>query len=161
VSATAEQRAWVTRVLGLTGNETKTPSRALSLVKLGKSRLGWRADRLHLIVEIGRLQSALADDFGQDEAQAAALATAVARLDKLIEAFSSELDDSLDAVLNAADPKERLLHIKAAKTAVEQFGALLRSDAIIAELDGNEVLPDMSVAAPLRNRLDEISAALG
>ena len=151
------KRSWVERVLGITFAQP----RAFSLVALGKSRLAWRNDRLSAIAEIGRLQSALAQEFGPIEEQKDALQSALKRLDTLIGELSGVLDDNLDAVLNAAEPSERQKRIAESKSTLTRFETLILSDSVMAELDGNEVLPDMEVTAPLRRRLNEINAALG
>jgi hypothetical protein len=132
----------------------------LSLVALAKARFAWRAERTNAIAEIGRLEAALRDRFKGVESQKTALSAALGRLDKLIASFGPQLDDVLDDVLNA-DEAARPAQIKQARALMDGFQKTIDGDPIMVELDGNEVLPDMSVTEPLRRALGNISAALG
>jgi hypothetical protein len=132
----------------------------LSLVALAKSRFAWRAERTNAVAEIGRLEAALRDRFKGVESQKTALSAALGRLDKLIATFGPRLDVGLDDVLNG-DEAARPALIKQARALMDGFQKTIDDDPIMVELDGNEVLPDMSVTEPLRRVLGSISAALG
>jgi len=132
----------------------------LSLVALAKGRFAWRAERTNAIAEIGRLEAALRDRFKGVESQKQALSAALGRLDKLIATFGPQLDVGLDDVLNA-DEAARPGMVKQARALMDGFQKTIDDDPIMVELDGNEVLPDMSVTEPLRRVLGNISAALG
>jgi len=132
----------------------------LSLVALAKSRFAWRGERTNAVAEIGRLEAALRDRFKGVESQKTALSAALGRLDKLIATFGPRLDVGLDDVLNG-DEAARPALIKQARALMDGFQKTIDDDPIMVELDGNEVLPDMSVTEPLRRVLGSISAALG
>lgn len=151
---------WVRRVLGVAIPAPGGGNRTFTLVGLAKSRLGWRSRRIDAVAEIGRLKAELARQFSGDDSQRKELEAALAKLDRLIGAFGSELDDGLDRVLNA-DASGRAAAIDAARAQMQRFAHVIETDEIMVELDGNEVLPDMSVVAPLQKALDAISAALG
>ena len=70
------------------------------------------------------------------------------------------LSDQLDQLLNAA-PGERAGLASTARSALERLLGFVASDEILVTIDGNELAPDMSVAEPLRARLQAIAAALG
>jgi hypothetical protein len=168
MNGTPAQQAWVERVLGYkfqtdriatTGGQA-APVPTLSLVRLGKARLGWQADRLHAIAEIGRLQAELGQRFAAFENQKTALQAALIRLDGLIGVLSPELEAGLDAVLNATDPAQRTTLGQKVKMMLAGVAKTLMGDALMQALDGNEVLPDMQVMAPLRRRMSEIAGAL-
>jgi len=142
------------------GTGTMAGGGKLSLVKLGKARLAWRRDRLHAVSEIHRLQGAVAKDFTGEPEQKAALDAALSRLDKLIGSLTDELDDSLDKVLNAAEPARAGL-AEQARALMRRFLDHIETDEVMQELDGNEVLPDMSVCEPLQRSLADVAASLG
>ncbi|MBN8626370.1 MAG: hypothetical protein J0M17_12860 [Planctomycetes bacterium] len=131
---------------------------ALSLVKLGRARLEWIDGRKKAIHEIRRLQQALQAEFDGGDQQLE-LNRAVKRLELLIADLDAKLEDCLDAVLNAAE-SERSTALAQARVTLQKSQALVDADEIMVELDGNEVLPDMVVAATLRERLQAVAAAL-
>jgi len=131
----------------------------LSVAALGKSRVEWLTVRNQALADMQRLKEAIAQEFADDVEQAAALASALATLDGLMQRIDVRLADELDAVLNA-DAAARPPLVAQVRATLAQLHALL-ADPVMAELDGNEVLPEMLVAAPIRAKLVEISAALG
>lgn len=159
MSDDAAKREWVVRVLKVSF-PTQPRTGSLSLVKLAKSRFAWRSERMSAVAEIGRLKMAISERFKDDETQASALTAALGRLDTLIGSFGPALDDSLDEVLNG-DETKRPTSIAAARTQMARFQTIIEGDEIMSELDGNEVLPDMVVTAPLLRALGAIDAALG
>ena len=142
------------------GTEPPKASDKLSLVALAKSRFAWRAERTNAVAEIGRLQAALRARFKDVNSLQQALSAAQDRLGKLIAKFGPELDDALDRVLNG-DEAARPDLIQQVRALMKGFLETIDRDEIMAVLDGNEVLPDMSVTEPMRRRLGDISAALG
>ncbi|MBL9084357.1 MAG: hypothetical protein JNK76_21325, partial [Planctomycetales bacterium] len=126
--------------------------------KLGRARLEWIDGRKKAIHEIRRLQQALQAEFDGGDQQLE-LNRAVKRLELLIADLDAKLEDCLDAVLNAAE-SERSTALAQARETLQKSQALVDADEIMVELDGNEVLPDMVVAATLRERLQAVAAAL-
>jgi len=51
--------------------------------------------------------------------------------------------------------------VKAAKATISKLTTLLDNDEVMVEIDDNEFLPGMLVVAPLKKKLQEISAAIG
>jgi hypothetical protein len=132
----------------------------LSLVKLGKARLEWNDVRNHAIREFQRLKSLLQEEYRDDAAEAATLAKAVQRLDGAIASLNEQLGADLDAVLNA-DAAKRPQAITTAKATLRRFVALIETDELMSLMDGNEFAPEMEVAAPMRDKLEEITTSLG
>ena len=152
------QDSWVLRVLGV-----QVPSAApfkLSVVKLAKSRLAWKGQRVLAVAELGRLQGVIAARFGASGDQAKAVEGARKRLDSLMADLGPELDDALDALLNADGPEQVQKQATEARKMLQRFQDLIDGDDILAEIDGNEVLPEMKLVAPLKQKLADIAVAL-
>src|SRR5262249_8276828 len=132
----------------------------LSLVKLGKARLEWLATRTHAIRDIEHLQAAIEVEFKDDPEQQVQLAAALKRLGALVTELNEELGNQLDAVLNAEDDGQRQALIRIAQATLARFRHFVDTDEVVALLDGNEVLPEMQVAAPVRSKLQGIAVAL-
>jgi hypothetical protein len=135
------------------------PDGKLSVAALGKARLEWLTVRQQALADMHRLKDAITAEFRDDTEQAAALREALATLDGLMQRIDVQLAEQLDAVLNA-DAAARPPLVAQVRTTLAGLQQLL-ADPVMEELDGNEVLPDMLVAAPIRAKLVEISAALG
>lgn len=162
-SATNDQIAWVGRVLGLAQqpNTATGGNGTLSLVKLGRARIEFLGAQRRAIAEIGRLRGALQKKFADDAEQAATLTRADATLKTLADSLDATLNDELDAVLNEADAGKRQALADTARTTMQRLAGLVDGNPIMARLDGNEVLPEMQVRAPLASGLRAIAAALG
>ncbi len=131
----------------------------LSLVQLGKARLEWLDIWRSGVSEIERLKNTLLEMFRDDAKQAGQLAVALKDLDDTISQIDNTLSDRLDEVINANyDSRPKL--IASAKAIIERLNASL-STPLMLLMDDNDVVPGMLVVAPLRAKLQEISAALG
>jgi hypothetical protein len=131
-----------------------------SLVQLGKARLEWNQTRGHAVSELSRLKSILQREYRDASDEQAALVKALRKLDDTITAMDEELSRRLDQVLNAP-PAKRPELVTAAKSTAQRIVSRLGSDEILLSIDGNELAPEMQVAAPLRAKLSEIVASLG
>jgi hypothetical protein len=132
----------------------------ISLVKLGKARIGWQTDRLHAVAEIERLKSALAEEFGADADQATALQGALGRLDGLINLLNDKLEIQLDSLLDENYQSRRAALSQQVKVTLDGAVKALLADPVMLAIDGNEVLPDMLVMASLRERMTELAGVL-
>lgn len=130
-----------------------------SPVALGQARAGWRAARAHALAELGRLKKILQDDYRDSAGEQTALANALLRVDATIRTMDESLGDTLDAVINAP-PDQRAAHMAAAKGALHRLIELASADEILQHIDGNELAPDMLIAAPLRATLKDIARSL-
>jgi hypothetical protein len=137
------------------------PQGSLSVMKLGKARIEWGGIRTMALQDIKRLQTALKDEFQDDAEQLPQLTDCLKKLDSLLTDFNEELDNQLDAVLNAKDEGQRRSLAQTAKATMARFVQLVDKDPVVKALDGNEMIPDMQVAAPMRAKLQEIATALG
>ncbi len=156
-----EQIVAVLGKLGASGaGQPQGGSGGVSVVKLGKARLEWANTRLQGISGIERLKTAIADDYADMPEAGDAVRAALGRLDRLVAQIDARLQDELDAVLNAPAEARGPLAERVRGT-ISGFSAMVDKDPILAALDGNEFVPELSVAAPLRAKLAEISAALG
>lgn len=132
----------------------------VSLVKLGRARIELEPLQRNAIGEINLLKFDLQREFREDEEQAAQLAAALVTLDGVIQSLSATIPNQLDEILNAdEDAREPL--IDNVRRSIFDLERLVDTDPVISKLDGNEVRPDMAVVGPLRQKLAEVSAALG
>jgi hypothetical protein len=146
-----------------TGSEPgKTAEKGrLSLVKLGKARLEWRTVLKQSRVGIKRVQGALRREFGADAEQQPKLANALKQLDSISADFNEELGARLDDVLNAKDDPQRQTATTIARTMMDKFTRKIDGNEVMAALDGNSLVPDTKIIKPMRDKLREISTALG
>ena len=161
--ATKDMNDWVARVLGVTigapsgGDSASTGT--FSVMRLGKARVEWIGVRRAAVSEIERLRETINAEFKDDEEQAAQLAAALGELGQRINYLNPTLEEQLDALLNAS-PAEQGKFVGVARDTLEQFISYLDTDELMMEFDGNEVLPDMVVVAPMRAALSNIAAAM-
>jgi hypothetical protein len=130
-----------------------------SLAQLAKARVEWNAARSHAVSELARLKNILQQEYRDAGSEQAALAKALQRVDATIGAMDNELNDRLDQVASA-QAAQRAAQVAAAKTALQRLIKLVSSDEILQNIDGNELAPDMVIAAPLRARLTDIAQSL-
>ena len=132
----------------------------ISVRELGEVRLEWRPVRTNAGGEIARLKQAIIDEYKAIPEAGEKVDKALKTLDATISRLDDRLTDELDAVLNADDSKRPPLAIKARKT-LGEYISFVDSDPIMQALDDNDILPDLSVTEPIREKLRRISAALG
>lgn len=158
------QNAWVDRVLRVSvpaASGTSGGARnGISLVRLGTARLAWGNVRAKALADIAIVRAAVAEAFADDTEQQQALTTALARIGDLAGRFDSALEDELDAVLNAA-PSDRAGRVDKALVVLARFRDFLDADPLMASIDGNEITPQIGIAAPMRQALADVGAALG
>jgi hypothetical protein len=150
----------VKQILAATAQRAQAPV-GISLVKLGRARVEWIATRTRALGDMQRLKAAIQTEFKNDPQQQAQLAAAIARLDAIFEQLNEDLGNQLDDVLNEKDPVRRQELAAVATGTMNRFLEYVASDEIMAELDSNEVVPEIQIAGLVRNRLKEIEAALG
>ena len=129
------------------------------LVALGKARADWDSARSHAVAELKRLKDILAAEYRDAGDQQEALATALQRVDATIAGIDEELARTLDAVIGAEAARRAEL-AAAAKTVVSRLVDRIGKDPVLQTIDGNELAPEMVVAAPLRERLRDVEASL-
>jgi hypothetical protein len=135
------------------------PGAPASVAQLAKARLAWNTARTHAVSELARLKKILQDEYRDAGSEQAALAKALQRVDATVNAINDELNDRLNQVASA-QVAQRAAQLAAAKVAVQRLITLVSSDEVLQNIDGNELAPDMLVAAPLRARLTEIAQSL-
>ena len=149
--------AWVIRALKVALPAGGT---GLSLVKLGQARLAWGGVRGRALADIETVRAAVAAEFADDDEQQSALNAALTRIGGLAAHFNATLEDQLDAVLNAQE-RARPQLANAARATLSDYVTFLESDALMAAIDGNEITPQVQIAAPMRRALSDVAAALG
>jgi hypothetical protein len=159
--ATAKKRlSQLSEVLTRLAAAASAAPQGLSLVKLGKARIEWPDTHTKAFDDLKRLKTRIEADYADMPEAASEVAGAISLLDKSFSTFNDKLHDQLDAVLNA-DETDRQSQIDAARAMINAFTKHVDSDPIISALDDNDILPDISIAAPIRAKLQEISTALG
>jgi hypothetical protein len=133
----------------------------LSVKQLATARLEWIQTRDVAISEIARLCKAVADSFRGETQQLPKVREAITRLDGLKHKLKTDLDDALDKALSENDSARRAQLAKAAKDSLKSIRLFIDKDELMQNLDGNEILADMNVVGPMKERLSAIEAALG
>jgi len=134
----------------------------LSVKQLAEARLRWGQERDKAIKEIKRLAKAIGDEFAAEKEQLPQVRKAVLDLYALADKqLKVDLEHQLDAALNAKDAAARAQAVASAKRALQEIQSLLDSNPVMRELDGNEILSDMSVVKPMKETLSAVEAALG
>jgi hypothetical protein len=133
----------------------------LSVRQLAVARLEWAKQRSHAVGEITRLARTLVQEFRNEPAQAAQVKKAVQQFQALAGMLKIDLENQLDAALGENDPVKRAQLSATAKRTLKEVQALLDKDPLMRELDGNELIADMKVVAPMRTSLSAVEAALG
>ena len=154
------QADWLARVLGVRMPPKAGSSGSVSLVRLGKARIEWRDTLGQARGGMKQLKDAIARRYAGVDDAGGLVPAALDQLDRSMAALDDALFEQLDAVLNA-DAANRPPLVARARATMQRFTGHIASDPIMAELDGNEVLPETAITGPLRSKLAEISAALG
>jgi hypothetical protein len=133
----------------------------LSVRQLAVARLEWVKTRDLAMNEITRLCRAVGDAYRGDAAHLPKVREAITRLDGLKARLKTPLDDALDKALSENDATRRAQYAKAAKDSLKSIRAFIDKDELMQNLDGNEILTDMRVVQPMKDRLMAIEEALG
>lgn len=136
-------------------------SAGFSVAKLAKARLEWISTRDAAVKGLGKLAERIVDDFRGETDQQAQVNEAVKRLRGLAAQLREDLEDQLDAALGENDPAKRTERIRTVKKTLADLVTLVTKEPLMAELDNNEVMPDMSIVAPMKAKLRDIALALG
>jgi hypothetical protein len=145
------------------GQAAATPatSAGFSVAKLAKARLEWISTRDLAVKGLGKLADRIVDDFRGETDQQAQVNEAVKRLRGLAAQLREDLEDQLDDALGENDPAKRTERIRTVKKTLAELVTLVTKEPLMAELDNNEVMPDMSIVAPMKAKLRDIALALG
>jgi predicted P-loop ATPase len=111
--------------------------------------------------EITRLCKAVIAAYQGEAAHLPKVREAITRLDGLKGRLKTPLDDALDKALSENDTARRAQYAKAAKDSLKSIRAFIEKDELMQNLDGNEILADMRVVQPMKDRLVAIEEALG
>lgn len=141
-------------------NASPPAGSAISLVRLGQCRLAYGKARLKSLGAIARLKSTIRRAYRSNPGLADEVERGLGRLDALIARLNRDLENELDAVLNADAAGRAALAAKAGRTA-GALATLLETDPVARSLDGNAFEPGMTAAGDLKSALRGIEAALG
>ena len=133
----------------------------LSVRQLAVARLEWIKQRDRAVAEINHLVRTLVSTFSAEPEQKAQVKKAVEKFVDLERRLKVDLERQLEDAFGENDPAKRARLAATAKQTLRELQALMDKDAVVAELDGNELMPDMNVVAPMRDSLRAIEAALG
>lgn len=91
-----------------------------------------------------------------------ALADAIAKLRALVQPLRNQVFESrLAEALAIKDPAQRDARLKTFKAPLTALVGVVAQGGLMAEIDHNEVIPDLEVVAPMKTSLRELVAALG
>ena len=133
----------------------------LSVQRLTVARLEWIKTRDAAISEITRLSRAIVDVYRGETDQQQQVKAAITRLAALTTRLKTGLEDELDAALSENDAARRVQLVKKAKSSLVAIRKLVDEDDLMQSLDGNEILGDMHVVAPMKAGLRAIEIGLG
>ena len=133
----------------------------ISIPVVAKATMAWGGARTKAISEIERLATELNLAFAGEAGQKAKVGEAVARIKGLIPKLDVTLETQLAAAMKEKDLAKQKLLITRAKLTLDSVSKLLDEDDLMINIDHNEVVPDMNIVEPMRDRLSEIEAALG
>jgi hypothetical protein len=129
-------------------------------VTMQKSRLIWDSARKRVAAEIGGLKEAVRKEFEGDPEETQAL-DALEQLDEVMSKFDERLIDTLDEMLNEADPAKRAELREDAKELIGEYSAYANSDPLIKQLDGDTPLGvKLSIASTMTATLKALQASL-
>lgn len=156
---TADQRAFVLSFIWAGQDEDTPQTGGVSLVELGRARLGWVAARAALEAGIERLIKAIETDYADMKEAQTQVRAAAAQLRRMTGALNVALEDDLDAVLNATAGEREGPAAKAVASA-RQMQDFLDGEPLMSMLDDNEFTPGLQVAGPLLDQIDAVVQAL-
>ena len=134
----------------------------LSVKEIQEVRAKWAQERDKAIKEIKRLAEAIVKEFAAEKDQLPQVRKAVTDLYALADKqLKADLEHQLDAAASAKDAAARAQAVSNARRALQEMQSLLDSHPVMRELDGNEILSDMRVVAPMKQTLSAVEAALG
>ncbi|GEM_PF-2741250 len=121
----------------------------------------WASARKDAVDGIEALAKKIQEEYRDEVDQKAQVAVAVGKLRTLSGKLQDGLDKQLGAALAESDPAKRAALARTAKATLASIAKVVVEDPLMAELDGNELLPDLKIVAPLKAKLREIATALG
>lgn len=128
------------------------------MVDYAKCRLAWGAARQKVAGELQALEKAVLDEY-KDSKAFAELQVGIRRFDSVLAGFAENLDDLLDAALNAKGPQERQAHHARASEVTRRFLAHASNDPFIAKLQANPFIT-VSLKTSLVTTLEALSKRL-
>lgn len=146
------KNAWVLRVLGVTvgvtagGAEGKAEGEGgarYSPVAIGKAALGWRKLCADSSGDLAKLKQAIiaaysGDEWDEDET--AVVISRVEQLDAVLAGLDADLADTVDDFLNTPQGPDKDKAMRAVLAEIDDYERMLSSDALLAEVDSNELL---------------------
>jgi hypothetical protein len=130
------------------------------LDRLEKLRGEWQAVRDTAARDVDRLKTAITDFYDGFPGVEQDLMAAQKRLDTIFATLGPELDQQLAQVIAEPDATRRKPLIDTARNTVRGHAAYVMGDPVFKEIDGNEILPSIVVADPIRRKLAEVSALI-
>lgn len=145
MAATDEAKAeWVRRVLGVEiGGTAEGRGARYSPVALGKAALGWRRLCAESSGELAKLKQAIITAYSGDEWDEDETAVVVSRVDQLdtvLSGLDTDLADTVDDFLNAADGLAKDKARQTVLNEISDYEQLVSANELLAEVDSNEFL---------------------
>lgn len=136
------------------------PATGFSIQKLGVARLEWSKTRQKAMTDMEELKGEIKELYADTPEHTSQVTAAMKRLDDIFKTLNEDLEDDLDKVLNAAETA-RADPIRVARATMKKFQDFIAGDPVLAAIDGNEILSEISIREPMSGRLKNISQALG
>lgn len=131
-----------------------------SLNRLAQLRGEWLVVRAAAVRGVGRLKQAIVDLYDGFPGVEQDLAAAQMRLDAIFATLGPDLDNQLARVIAETDATRRAPLVDAARSTLRAHAAFVMGDPVFKEIDGNEVMPSIWVADPIRQKLAEVTATI-
>jgi len=122
---------------------------------LRTAREGWSTARTAAVKGIKDLAEQIRREYGGEAEQKDAMDKAVSRLNALADQLSDALEKQIDDTINGRSS------VSAAKQALTKVIDVVTKDDVMKTIDGNELIPSMTIVAPMRQSLASVARALG
>jgi len=129
------------------------------LQKLQKSRAAWTATRARIDGELQKLNKAIRDACGDDDAIEDLESRFYAAVEPLLSELDETLSETLERAASADNAEERDQLIDTARKTVGRYTKFLESNPIIGQLDENPFSP-LSIGKTLTGTLTTLSAIM-
>lgn len=106
-------------------------------VALAKSSQLWRGCRSQMRSKLDRLKAAIAEAYADQPQVLKAIRQNFGELDRIFEKLDDRLDDTLDKALSAADANDRSILVEQTREIIADYTAVMDSDPLLEQLDGN------------------------
>jgi hypothetical protein len=135
MAGSAEQRAWVERVLGFTFPPPGTGKRG-NVVNLAQGLMLWNQTRASVAAQVARIQAAILADTANDDDYDEIVGN-IGALDEVLDVLDDRLTEKLNEIRAAADETQKNVISDQARKVADEFAGVIETDELIGDIDNN------------------------